>query len=150
LSLPFRVAKHRLLLILVPVVLSLGAIWWWYEDPTKVAARVEACGPYLPKDLGLDMPFCERYEDRWAWPKKTITVREKLIQLHARCQDGVIRDRWGKEIRFAWMPNYPPMLPANLKQQQEWDKIREDRLKEIEELGKHYRVIEMWTTFKPS
>ena len=69
--------------------------------------------------------------------EKKITVKQKLIELKARCKNGKLVDRSGKEIRFYRLTGCWGNPPAD------YQEILERQSKEIESLKKQYTVIEM-------
>lgn len=68
---------------------------------------------------------------------KKITVKQKLIEIKARCKNGKLVDRAGKEIRFYRLTGCWGNPPAD------YQEILAQQSKEIESLKKKYTVIEM-------
>ena len=68
---------------------------------------------------------------------KKITVKQKLIEIKARCKNGKLLDRSGKEIRFYRLTGCWGNPPEG------YQEILERQSKEIESLKKQYTVIEM-------
>ena len=68
---------------------------------------------------------------------KKITVKQKLIELKARCKNGKLLDRSGKEIRFYRLTGCWGNPPAD------YQEILQQQSTEIESLKKQYTVIEM-------
>jgi hypothetical protein len=66
--------------------------------------------------------------------KSTLTVKQKLIELKARCRKGKLADAKGREIRFfrtsCW--GNPP---------EDYLEIQKRENEELAELKKHYAVI---------
>ena len=73
---------------------------------------------------------------------KPITVATKLKQLRARCRRGKLVDAKGTEIRFYHLQGCWGNPPENS------EEILAEQAKELENLRKRYRVIEM--TCNPS
>jgi hypothetical protein len=73
---------------------------------------------------------------------KTVTVKQKLDKLKARCKNGVLRDKNKKEIKFYRLKGCWGNPPAD------YLEIIENQRKELEELKKKYTVIEL--TCNPS
>jgi hypothetical protein len=71
--------------------------------------------------------------------RRAITVREKLIQLGARCHGGVIYDRRGREVRFYLMLEWGNP-PGN------YQEILEQERRELAELERHFTVIRVYST----
>jgi len=69
-------------------------------------------------------------------PKK-VTVRAKLKELKARCRKGKLVDARGKEIRFFRLQGCWGNPP------EDYQEILMRQAKELENLRKQYRVIEM-------
>ena len=67
----------------------------------------------------------------------TITVRERLKELGARCRKGKLVDSKGKEIYFFRMSGCWGNPPADYRE------ILDNQDRELARLGKRYRVIEM-------
>lgn len=96
-------------------------------------AEIEKC---LPGGITLGTRFSLA-----DYPREPITVKRKLIQLGAYCNDGKIFDRWGKEIYFYQVPeNGGPWLVEPLEGQTN-SHDEEDRLRSLQ---KRYRVIKMY------
>lgn len=74
---------------------------------------------YTPKQKGSD---------------EYITIKDKLIELKARCKDGTLVDNKGREIRFFKFSCFgnPPI---------DFDEIRQREHSELERLQKDYTVI---------
>ncbi len=68
---------------------------------------------------------------------KKITVRQKLIEIKARCKKGKLVDASGKEIRFYRLAGCWGNPPAD------YQEILAGQRSEIEELKKRYRVVEI-------
>jgi hypothetical protein len=68
---------------------------------------------------------------------KKITVKQKLIEIKARCKNGKLLDRSSKEIRFYRLAGCWGNPPAD------YQEILARQRSEIEELKKQYRVIEI-------
>src|SRR4051794_25237011 len=66
-----------------------------------IRAKVEACAECLPKGFALSTEFRAPFnKDQGPAQGGIITIRDKLIQLRAYCEKGVLYDKDGKEIRF--------------------------------------------------
>jgi hypothetical protein len=68
---------------------------------------------------------------------KQITVRQKLLELKARCKKGKLVDRAGKEIRFYRLAGCWGNPPAD------YQEILAQQQRELDEMKKRYRVIEI-------
>ena len=68
---------------------------------------------------------------------KKITVKQKLIEIKARCKKGKLVDASGKEIRFYRLAGCWGNPPAD------YQEILARQRGEIEELKKRYRVVEI-------
>ena len=73
---------------------------------------------------------------------RKVTVKEKLTEMKARCRGGKLVDRAGKEIRFYRLKGCWGNPPAD------YLEILEKQRKDLEEMRKHYTVVEM--TCNPS
>jgi hypothetical protein len=73
---------------------------------------------------------------------KKITVRDKLLELKARCKSGKLVDGKGREIRFYRLKGCWGNPPAD------YQEILAEQEKELQELRRLYTVIEM--TCNPS
>lgn len=73
---------------------------------------------------------------------KKVTVKQKLNELKARCRGSKLVDGAGREIRFYRLTGCWGSPPAD------YPEILERQRKEIEELKKHYTLVEM--TCNPS
>jgi hypothetical protein len=67
----------------------------------------------------------------------SVTVRQQLSKLKARCRRGKLVDRRGKEIRFYRLAGCWGNPPAD------YLEILEGQRRELEELKKKYTVIEL-------
>jgi hypothetical protein len=68
---------------------------------------------------------------------KKDTVKQKLIEMKARCRNGKLLDRSGKEIRFYRLAGCWGNPPAD------YQEILASQRAEIEELRKRYTVVEI-------
>jgi hypothetical protein len=141
--------NNRLLVGSLAVVIPLAVIggWLWLQHradvDAEVRAEVGACGACLPSDLTLDTRFSDN--PKTVSPKgdrRVTTVREKLVQLRARCVDGRIYDGRGKEIRFYHIQEWGNP-PGNYRE------IQERQRRELEDLESRYTVIRMYATAVP-
>lgn len=73
---------------------------------------------------------------------KKITVKQKIMELKARCKRGKLVDGRGREIRFYRLQGCWGNPPAD------YQEILEHQRRELESLKKRYTVIEM--TCNPS
>jgi hypothetical protein len=74
---------------------------------------------------------------------KKITVKDQLNEIKARCQKGKLVDGSGREIRFYRLAGCWGNPPAD------YLEILERQQNEINELKKHYRVIEIPCNVSP-
>ncbi len=101
--------------------------------PAELSA-LERC---LPQGMTLETRFAPRSAP---FVRDTITVREKLEELGARCKDGKLYDAAGKELYFYRVPEYgTPPLPGV------WEREGEERRR----LEERYHVIEMYADIAP-
>lgn len=107
-------------------------------------ANAGACGTCLPFGWVLSSEFADSPETipHTNYRRRTITVREKLIQLGARCHEGVIYDRRGKEVRFYRMREWgtPP---------HNYQELVEQQRNELAELERHFTVVRVYSTQAP-
>jgi hypothetical protein len=68
---------------------------------------------------------------------KKVTVKQRLIEMKARCRNGKLLDRSGKEIRFYRLAGCWGNPPAD------YQEILASQRAEIEELRKRYTVVEI-------
>ena len=68
---------------------------------------------------------------------KQITVKQKLLEIRARCKKGKLVDPAGKEIRFYRLAGCWGNPPAD------YLEIMAQQQRELDEMKKHYRVIEI-------
>jgi hypothetical protein len=68
---------------------------------------------------------------------KKVTVEQKLIQLKASCKNGKLVDAAGREIRFFRLEGCWGNPPAD------YQEILQRQSDELNQLKKHYTVIEM-------
>ena len=103
--------------------------------------KLEAC---LPREIKLtDVVSAQRARpNAGGEAAKKITVKDKLVELKARCKRGKLVDGAGREIRFYHLTGCWGNPPAD------YQEILERQSTEIEKLKKRYTVIEM--TCNPS
>ncbi len=101
--------RWRLLaLAAVLVGAALVAAWagwrFWYVPHQE--ANVEACAGCLPSGLTLSTEFSDSPDvvDQIRLTRRLITVRQKLFQIGAHCENGEIYDRWGRRVFFPDRP----------------------------------------------
>jgi len=130
---------------LIPLAIIGGGLLLYQRaaDEGDVAAEVVACSVCLPAGLTLDTVFSDAPQP--LSPKgdrRATTVREKLLQLRARCSGGRIYDSRGREIRFYRMQEWgnPPA---------DYQEVLERERRELEELEKSYTVVKMYATVVP-
>jgi hypothetical protein len=114
-------------------------------DRNRIAAAVDALGPYLAGDLSLDAEFSEspRRIDAQG-NRKVTTIRKKLIELRAFRVRRVIVDSQGKRIVFIAIMEFGPGPPAPIL------KMAQDRELQANELhAQGYNVVRMWATRVP-
>jgi hypothetical protein len=139
---------RRRLLALAAVLVGAWASWrFWYVP--HLEANVEACASCLPKGLTLSTEFSDSGQTIPSTGKRrVVTVHQKLFQIGAHCENGVIYDRWGRRVFFHPMrergtiPGNPDMLR----------KIQEQDRQDLEELRRQEAqgtVIRMYETHKP-
>lgn len=68
---------------------------------------------------------------------KQITVKQKLLEIKARCKKGKLVDSAGKEIRFYRLAGCWGNPPAD------YQEILAQQQRELDELKKRYRVVEI-------
>jgi hypothetical protein len=105
--------------------------------PVANSATAESSSSCLPKDVQLKSLVQEPPTDAQAKP---LTVEQKLIAVKAKCKNGKLVDRAGKEIRFVHLigcwGNPPEDYQEQLDRQQ----------KELKRLREKYTVIEISCT----
>jgi len=95
--------------------------------------RWQAC---LAQDLKLsDVVSVER--DKHGVAVKKQTVNDQLKNLGARCRNGKLIDKRGKQIYFYRLTGCWGNAPSN------YLEILEEQRKKLRELRKHYTVVEM-------
>jgi hypothetical protein len=123
--------------------LACGALGYWYFLE-KRARNVEGCGGCLPLGLSLSDRFGISFEviDASGF-RRTTTVREKLLELGAYSQDGVIFDRHGKKVIFyrVWEP---AMRPGEM-----GERLMDNQRKELDKLDAECTVVRMYATKSP-
>jgi hypothetical protein len=118
----------------------------WSRAQRQLEARVVACEPFLPEPLTLSTEFYERSKDRDE--HKTITVRQKLIELGAYSENGKIYDRNGREVRFFHIKEPPGNPPVSTEEDERTCKSIQEHNDKILILRKKYTVVEMWSTHR--
>jgi hypothetical protein len=102
-----------------------------------------SCCACLPKGIELtDVVSHQMAKPGMKKSKQTITVREKLDGLKARCKKGKLVDRSGRQIYFFRLQGCWGNPPEN------YQEILEQQERELIKLKKSYIVIEM--TCNPS
>jgi len=122
------------------VVLAPIGFWLHHRwQQRQVAENVEACASALPADLTLATEFADspKVIDS-ACNRRLTTVRQKLIEIGAYCQAGVIYDRSGKQVYFLRMQDYG--FGAFHGRSDLWQKQEE----EAQQLEQRYRVVRMY------
>lgn len=109
--------------------------------PEQTSQRFECC---LPKGTHLTDVVSSRVNKGAlsAGPAEQVTVKEKLIEMKARCKKGKLVDSSGKQIVFYRLTGCWGNPPAD------YQEILERQRSEIEKLKRRYTVVEM--TCNPS
>jgi len=116
-------AWHPLAELDVPLVITPGE------------REMEKC---LPEGHCLGTAFRKDFQG------EVTNVRRKLRELGARCKDGKLYDRNGRELYFYWVPDCP--VPRS----EEQIKIEADtEHRQLEELERRYHVIYMYHVVRP-
>lgn len=97
--------------------------------------EMEKC---LPDGLRLGTAFRKEFQG------DVTNVQRKLRELGARCNDGKMYDRNGRELYFYWVPDCP--VPRS-EEQLKMDADMEQR--GLEELERRYHVIHMYHVVRP-
>jgi hypothetical protein len=99
---------------------------------------VEACSDCLPRDVGMASQFGDGHRPMYPTGPDTITVGKALFRLGAYRWNGVIVDRWGREIRFIWIPGEHP-------RGEKYERKANEVYRELQQLKRHYTVVEMFS-----
>jgi hypothetical protein len=112
--------------------LSISAPILGAMDGIAIVQRVDACSACLPRHVSLTATFGDGGTPGPGLASY-ISVRQALVRLGAHCSNGVIVDRWGREVRFMWIPG-----------EHAAGKTYNHLFQELEELKRHYTVVEMY------
>jgi hypothetical protein len=123
--------SKRVLFTLSISVPILGAI-----DGIAMVQRVDACSDCLPRDVSLTTTFGDGGTPGPGLAS-FITVRRALVRLGAYCSNGVIVDRWGREIRFI-------RIPGEHAAGEKYERRVNEVFQTLRELKRHYTVVEMY------
>jgi hypothetical protein len=107
---------------------------WRREDAMKNCAFLSG--------MALDSTFCEQgfiTDGRTLERFPVVTAREKLLELGASWDRGVLRDASGREIRFFRVIQFGNP-PSN------WDEIEKRSFEQLQKLEERYHVVEMYAT----
>jgi hypothetical protein len=145
--------NHRWFLVVGTTVLVIVLGWaaWKPAPPVEppVQADVESCADCLPRDINLSTRFSESLREiNSHGDRETITVRDVLKRVGARCKDGTIYERSGKKV-FFWRMHESGKEPGKdegLRRENEWIKKAHDELTALEVKG---TVIRMYETKVP-
>ena len=121
-------------LTLIGVLLVSGALFGPLTE-----SSVEKC---LPPDIQITDVVSVAPPSEDGKPGKPVTVRQRLLQLKARCRGQKLVDARGREIRFYHLTGCWGNPPAD------YEEILENQRREIQDLKKRYTLIEM--TCNPS
>jgi hypothetical protein len=115
--------RHPLTELEVPLVLTPGE------------QEMEKC---LPDGLRLVTAFRNEFQG------EVTNVQRKLRELGARCNDGKLLDRNGRELYFYWVPD------SGVQRSEDQIKIWADaEHRRLEELEHRFRVIYMYHVVRP-
>jgi hypothetical protein len=116
------------------MLISMSFLWLHFLMPPKQS--FEAC---LPRDIKATEVIAveTKNSSKGDVVTKKITVKDKLAQMKARCQKGKLVDAAGREIRFYRLVGCWGNPPAD------YLEILDNQQHEINELKKHYTVIEI-------
>jgi hypothetical protein len=109
-------------------------------------AEVEACAACLPEGMTLAEKFADSPEPipGRGGHRRVSTVREKLLQFGAHCEDGVVYDRQGRKVFFYRMQEVDsPPLP------EQWRQVMKKEKEELLELEAQGVVVRMYRTEIP-
>lgn len=121
-------------LTLIGVLIVSGSLF-----APRTESKVEKC---LPPDIQITDIVSVEPPSQDGKPGKSVTVKQRLLQLKARCRGQKLVDARGREIRFYRLTGCWGNPPAD------YLEILENQRREIENLKKRYTVIEM--TCNPS
>jgi len=145
-------ALVRILIGSIAVALvAVAAVFVWNLHRQNIERRekqADACAACLPADLTLDTEFCVREADRRVYPARTVTIRKKLIEVGGYCQNGIIYDSAGREIRFKWLYEWGGPAPTKDQWQEHLERQKSEE-QELKDLKNKYHVIEMLRSALP-
>lgn len=135
-------ARKRFLIAVVVVgclMLALLPFWLTQARRAKELEQVEACEPCLPPGLKLSTEF----DPTGGRQRMATTIREQLRLVGAHCENGVILDRYGRQVFFRAIDEGGP---APTKEMEDASRRNYEELRELETKG---RVIRMYATQVP-
>jgi hypothetical protein len=91
----------------------------------------------VPKEISLKGKISEDPPDSSPKSKKPRTIEQKLIDLKARCSNGKLVDKGGREIRFVHLLGCWGNPPEN------YQELLDKQQVEISKLKEKYTVIEI-------
>ena len=106
----------------------------WPVDGRSKSAGFADC---LPKDVSLKGKISEELPDSSPKSEKPRTIEQKLTELKAKCSNGKLVDKRGKEIRFVQLLGCWGNPPENYQEQLDNQQV------EISKLREKYTVIEI-------
>ena len=113
-------------------ILVAGLLW-----PVAGRSKSEGFANCMPKDVSLKGKISEDLPDSQPESKKPRTIEQKLIELKARCSNGKLVDKGGKEIRFVQLLGCWGNPPENYQEQLDKQQV------EISKLKEKYTVIQI-------